>query len=126
VILYNPTKKRRCKMSQSSGTSLEPNVAGALSYALGWITGLVFFLLEKDDDFVRFHAMQSIVLFGLLTIIWIIGMIFWWIVPVLAWIVWTIVWIGTLILWIILMIKAYQGEKWKLPLIGDLAEKWQG
>jgi uncharacterized membrane protein len=113
-------------MSQSSGTNLEPNVAGALSYAFGWITGLVFFLLEKDDDFVRFHAMQSIILFGALSVVWFIGMIFWWIVPVLAWIVWTIVWIGTLILWIMLMIKAYQGDKWKLPVIGDLAEKWQG
>ena len=86
----------------------------------------MFFLIEKDDDFVRFHAMQSIILFGALSVFWFIGMIFWWIVPVLAWIVWTIVWIGTLILWIILMIKAYQGDKWKLPVIGDLAEKWQG
>jgi uncharacterized membrane protein len=111
-------------MSQSSGTNLAPNVAGALSYAFGWITGLVFFLLEKDDDFVRFHAMQSIIVFGLFSVIWIVGMIFWWIVPILAWIVWTIIWIGTLILWIILMIKAYQGEKFKLPVAGDLAEKW--
>jgi len=113
-------------MSQSSGTSLQPNVAGMLCYIAGWISGLVFFLIEKNDDFVRFHAMQSIILFGALTVFWIIGMIFWWIVPVLAWIVWTIVWIGTLILWILLMVKAYQGEKWKLPLIGGLAEKWQG
>ena len=111
-------------MSQSSGTHVAPNVAGALAYAVGWITGLVFFLLEKDDDFVRFHAMQSIIVFGLFNVIWIFGMIFFWLVPVLAWIVWTIVWIGTLILWIILMIKAYQGEKFKLPVAGDLAEKW--
>ena len=51
-------------MSQSSGTNLDPKVAGALCYAFGWITGLVFFLIEKNDDFVRFHAMQSIILFG--------------------------------------------------------------
>jgi uncharacterized membrane protein len=126
VILYNPIKKRRCNVSQSSGTNLEPNVAGALSYAFGWITGLVFFLLEKDDDFVRFHAMQSIIVFGVFNVIWFFGMIFIWIVPVLAWIVCTIVGIGILILWIILMIKAYQGEKFKLPIAGDLAEKWQG
>ena len=48
VILYNPIKKRRCNMSQSSGTSLEPNVAGLLCYLFGWVSGLVFFLDRKS------------------------------------------------------------------------------
>lgn len=110
-------------MSQSSGTSLEPNVAGLLCYIAGWITGLIFFLIEKDDDFVRFHAMQSIVTFGAITILSIVfGILF--MVPFLGMILGTILWIGTIILWILLMVKAYQGERFKLPLIGDLAEKW--
>lgn len=110
-------------MSQSSGTSLQPNVAGLLCYLAGWITGLVFFLIEKDDDFVRFHAMQSIIVFGGLVIFYIIfGILM--LVPILGWILFSLLWIATLILWILLMVKAYQGEKFKLPVIGDLAEKW--
>ncbi|MFA5374622.1 MAG: DUF4870 domain-containing protein [Dehalococcoidia bacterium] len=110
-------------MSQSSGTSLQPNVAGLLCYVFGWVSGLVFFLIEKDDAFVRFHAMQSIVVFGGLAIFYIIfGILM--LVPILGWILFTLLWIATLILWILLMVKAYQGEKFKLPLVGDLAEKW--
>jgi uncharacterized membrane protein len=110
-------------MSQSSGTNLEPNVAGLLCYVAGWVTGLVFFLIEKDDDFVRFHAMQSIIVFGGLAILSIIfGILM--LVPFLGYILFSLLWICVLILWILLMVKAYQGEKWKLPVIGDLAEKW--
>ena len=102
---------------------LEENVAGALCYILGWITGIVFFLLEKENRFVRFHAMQSIVTFLPLTIIiWIIqGLLFW--VPVISWAILSLIWILTLILWLVLMIKAYQGELYKLPIVGDFAEK---
>ena len=48
---------------------LEPNLAGLLCYVLGWITGFIFFILEKENQFVRFHAMQSIVVFGALTVV---------------------------------------------------------
>jgi len=95
-----------------SSTGLEENVAALLSYVVGWITGLIFFLIEKDSKFVKFHAMQSIITFGACAILSF--------VPFLNW----IVWILALILWIVLMVKAYQGQKFKLPGIGDLAEKW--
>jgi len=49
---------------KKSSTGLESNVAGLLSYLVGWITGLIFFLIEQEDEFVRFHAMQSIIVFG--------------------------------------------------------------
>lgn len=102
---------------------LEENIAGALCYILGWITGIVFFLLEKENRFVRFHAMQSIVTFLPLTVlIWIIRGLFFW-VPVMSWAILSLIWILTLILWLILMIKAYQGELFKLPIVGDFAEK---
>jgi uncharacterized membrane protein len=110
-------------VSQSSGTNLEPNVAGLLCYVLGWITGLVFFLIEKDDDFVRFHAVQSMIVFGFFSVLWVFGWIFWF-VPVLSWIIWAVLWIGSLICWVLLMIKAYQGERFKLPVAGNLAEKY--
>jgi len=95
-----------------SSTGMEENVAGLLCYVVGWITGLIFFLIEKDSQFVKFHAMQSIITFGACVILGFI--------PVIGW----IIWILALVLWILLMVKAYQGQKFKLPLIGDLAEKW--
>ena len=110
-------------MSNSSGTNLESNVAGALSYLLGWITGLIFLLLEKDDGFVRFHAIQSIIVFGAWTVVMILFYILW-LVPYLGAILSGLWWIVAAVLVIILIIKAYQGERFKLPVAGDLAEKW--
>jgi uncharacterized membrane protein len=99
-----------------SSTGMEENVAALLSYVLGWVTGIIFFLLEKESKFVKFHAMQSIITFGALTVL---SIIFFWL-PVLVWVIDVIF----IVLWILLMIKAYQGAKFKLPVIGDLAEKW--
>lgn len=103
-----------------SSTGLEENIAALLSYVLGWITGLIFFLIEKESKFVKFHAMQSIITFAALMIIsWILAFI-----PVIGGIISLLLSVLALVLWIILMIKAYQGEKFKLPIVGDLAEKW--
>jgi len=103
-----------------SSTGLEENVAGLLCYVVGWITGLVFFLIEKDSKFVKFHAMQSIITFGACFIImWVAGVI-----PFVGWVISLLVGILIFVLWIVLMIKAYKGEKFKLPIAGDLAEKW--
>ncbi len=102
-----------------TSTGLEENIAGLLCYVLGWITGLVFFLIEKENKFVRFHAVQSIIVFGALTVVsMVLGMI-----PVIN-LVTPIIGLLGLVLWIILMIKAYQGQKYKLPWAGDLAEKY--
>ena len=105
-----------------TSTGLEENVAGLLCYVLGWITGLVFILIEKENKFVRFHAMQSIIVFGALTVVRIVlGFI-----PFIGVILNIIIGIIALILWIVLMIKAYQGAKYKVPWAGDLAEKQVG
>jgi uncharacterized membrane protein len=107
---------------------LTENVAGLLCYVLGWISGLVFLLLEPENKFVRFHAVQSIVTFGGITIISfalsILG-----IIPLLGVLFDIANWmIGALafVLWIVLMIKAVQGTKFKLPWVGDFAEKRSG
>ncbi len=102
----------------SSG--MQPNLAALLSYLLGFITGILFyFFLEKENKFVRFHAMQSIVVSAAFFVAQIIlGMI-----PILGWALSFLVAIGGFILWILLMIKAYQGEYYKLPYAGDIAEK---
>jgi len=103
-----------------SSTGLEENVAGLLCYLVTWVSGLIFFLIEKDSKFVKFHAMQSIITFGALIIImWIAAVI-----PFVGWVISALAGILILVLWIVLMIKAYKGEKYKLPIAGDLAEKW--
>lgn len=110
-------------MSSGKGTSLEPNVAGLLCYVFGWVSGLIFYLIEPDDKFVRFHAMQSIIFSVIICVFSIVfGIMF--MIPFVGWILFTILWIGTLVIWILLMVKAYQGERWKLPVIGDFAEKY--
>jgi uncharacterized membrane protein len=119
--------------------NLEENIAGVLCYLIFWITGIIFLILEKKNKTVRFHALQSILTFIPLWIIaWIIG----WLgapkwtygygpygiggfdagIPALSYLSW-IIWIISIILWLILMLKTYQGEKFKLPIIGDIAEK---
>jgi uncharacterized membrane protein len=107
-----------------SGTGLEPNLAGLLCYVLGWVTGLVFLILEKNK-FVRFHAIQSIVVFGAITVVGIVLSILGWIpwVGIVFWIISWLLWAFAFILWIVLMLKAYRGEKYKLPVAGDIAEK---
>ena len=102
-----------------TSTGMNQNVAGLLCYLAGWITGLIFFLIEKENRFVRFHAMQSIITFGSLTVIFmILGFI-----PFVGWVLMPILGIVQLVLWIVLMVKAYQGQLFKLPVIGDMAEK---
>jgi len=108
---------------EKKGTGIEPNIAGLLCYVLGWLTGLIFFLIEEKDEFVRFHAMQSIIVFGAITVVSIVfGILF--IVPFLGPILGGFLWVASVALWIILMVKAYQGERFKLPIAGDLAEKY--
>lgn len=102
-----------------TGMGMEQNVAGLLCYLLGWVTGLVFFLIEKENKFVRFHAMQSIIVFGGLTIISIVLSF----IPFLGWIVSMLLSLVALVLWILLMIRAYQNLWYKLPWVGNLAEK---
>ena len=101
---------------------LEPNIAGLLCYLLGWVTGLVFLVLEKENKFVRFHAMQSIATFGALTVVIIILNF----IPYIGWILAWLVNLLGLALWIILMVKAYQGQTYKLPWAGNFAEKQVG
>ena len=98
-------------------TGLPKNTAAALSYVLGWLTGIVFLLIEKDK-FVRFHAAQSIVVFGILTVVVLI--------PGIGWVIAPLAWIVGFVLWLVLIFKAYQGEEFKLPWIGDLAKKLLG
>jgi len=101
-----------------SSTELEPNVAGLLCYLGGWISGIVFLVIEQKNRFVRFHALQSIVTFGALTVA---GALLGWI-PYAGDVFRIVIGILAFILWIVLMVKAYQGELYKLPVAGQVAE----
>jgi uncharacterized membrane protein len=109
-----------------TASGLSQNVAAGLSYVLGWITGIIFFFVEKQNRFIRFHAMQSILFFGSITVLEIVFR-FLTVLPVLG-----IVFLcanGLLGLlafvgWIVLMVNGFQGKYFKLPVIGDYAEKY--
>lgn len=131
---------------QKSSVGLEPNLGAALSYI--WVVGLIFFFLEKDNRFIRFHAMQSVLLgvFWMLVIFVLViiniilavlvgvaaaaageaggllGIVVW----LLSLLVWTVLPIGFLAVVIFTAVKAYQGKKFMLPVVGKMAEKIAG
>ena len=107
---------------EKTSTGLTENVAGLLCYVLGWVSGIVFLIIESGNKFVRFHAFQSIIVFGILSLV---GIAFSPIPYLGGFITWLASLIG-FILWIVLIVMAAQGKKYKLPWAGNLAEKWAG
>jgi uncharacterized membrane protein len=109
---------------------VEENVAGLLCYVGGWVTGLIFFLIDKRP-FVRFHAAQSIVVFGGLHIVYIIlttmfitsfwggGLGFFSFSALLF----DAVRLGAMVLWVVLMVKAYQSERFRIPIAFELGRR---
>ena len=122
-----------------SSTGIDENIAALLSYVFGWVSGLIFFLIEKDSRLVRFHAMQSILLNAAALVVGVVLWIAWAIVAVilgqvsemLAGLVSIVLgllifvfYIGLLIAVVFCLIKAYQKQYFKLPVIGNFAEKF--
>lgn len=128
--------------SPSTGSGLDPKIAAALSYI--WIVGVIFFFIEKENRFVRFHALQSII-FGIansviMVVLAVLAIILTFafsiggaivggglgaLINLFVWLIWLIFWLLGLVFLIGLVfaaIKAYQGEKFKLPIIGNMAE----
>ena len=122
-----------------SSTGLDENVAALLSYVMTWVTGLIFFLMEKESRLVRFHAMQAILL-GAAAIVIGVGLWVVWVVlliivaqiadvlPMLLNLVFFLLmiafYLGLLIAWILCMVKTYQKQYFKLPVFGNFAEKF--
>ena len=120
--------------SGGGGTGLTPNIASLLCYICAPITSIIFLLIEKDNKDVRFHSWQGtffgagmILLNIVLNVLGIIlghladflgGLILGFLIP--------IVWLAALVLWVICLVKAYQGERWRIPVIGDMAAQKAG
>jgi uncharacterized membrane protein len=106
--------------TEKTSTGLDANLAAALSYLVGFVTGIIFLLVEKENRFVRFHAMQSTLVFAGIVLIDILLQI----VPFVgALLVIFIVIPASAVLWLLLMFKAYQGEEYKLPFVGQMASE---
>jgi uncharacterized membrane protein len=121
-----------------SSTGLDENIAAVLSYVFGWVSGLVFFLMEKDSKLVRFHAMQSILFCVVVAVLgialWVVTFLFLLVgamlpdimgslLALLGTFIWLVFSIALLIAWILCLVRAYQGQFFKLPVIGNMAEK---
>jgi uncharacterized membrane protein len=107
--------------NSTGGTGLEPNVAAMLAYLFGWVGGLVFYLIEKDNKFVRFAAVQSIVLnVAVFALYFVVGMLSVFTLGVGTFLM-PVIWIGFVVVWIMLMVKAYQNQEWELPVLGKIA-----
>lgn len=104
---------------------LQENIAGLLCYLVGWITGIIFLLIDKRP-WVRFHAAQSIAVFGGLTIIRIALGMFHFAGGLIGWgffgMLFTLLWLLTVVLWVVLMIKAFQHQTWRVPIAADIAD----
>lgn len=115
----SPSQRRSDLELGPTRTGLEPTVAGALAYLLGFVSGILFFIAEKDNPFIRFHALQSTILFGgLFVVMMVFGLI-----PFLGFLVNFLLGLCAFVVWLFLMIKAAQGIAFKLPLLGDLVER---
>jgi len=113
---------------EKTSTGLRENIAGLLCYAGIWVTGIIFLILEPKNRFVRFHALQSVVTFGGLSII---GALFnimprFWVFSAVEITVDVALSIMSFVAWIVLMVKAYQSVYYKLPVAGDIAEQLLG
>jgi uncharacterized membrane protein len=113
----------------ATGGGLEDNVAGALAYVT-IIPAIVFLVLEPYNRkrFIRFHAFQCLFFALAWTVLWI-GLEIIAHIPFLGWmtiLVWPLISLLGFVIWLILVLKAFQGQMFKLPIIGDLAEKQAG
>jgi uncharacterized membrane protein len=119
--------------SERSSTGLDANIAAALSYFFGLLSGALFFAIENDSRFVKFHAMQSMLVSVAAIVIYIaytiVFMILWrlpfigWIAGIFGTLGWALLALGFLGVWLFCMFKAFQGERFKLPYLGEVAEK---
>lgn len=128
------------RAAAESELGLDENVSGALSYLFGFVSGLIFYLLEKENEFVRFHAAQSIAFSGLLFVAYIalsvVGSVLTTVLftststfivgsllSLVLGLAWLVVALGGFAVWVYLMVKAYQGETPRIPVAASIADR---
>ncbi|HUP01793.1 MAG TPA: DUF4870 domain-containing protein [Gemmatimonadota bacterium] len=114
-------------------TGMDPRLAGLLAYLVPPITGIIFYLIEKRQAVVRWHAAQSIVFGVAWIVLWIVFSVLSMVlstIPILGWIItlliWVVLFIGGLVLWVICLIKGYSGEIWRMPFLAQYADRIYG
>ena len=117
-------------MNGTTSTGVDARLASMLCYAGWWVTGLVFLFAERQDRNVRFHAAQSLIVFGVLTVaLFLCGgasaIAFFVAAPTFQMIqaIGNLLWFGAVVLWLFLLVKTWRGETWRVPIAGDLAMK---
>lgn len=109
-------------MDDAGRTSLglDENLAGALAYVLGWLSGLALYFTERESSFVRFHAIQSSIVFGALCALWFVGLS----IPIFGWMLsFLVIPPVSAVVWLLMMFKAYKGERYELPFAGRIARE---
>lgn len=116
-----------------SSTGLSPRLAATLAYLGWWITGLLFWALERRDGYIRHHAAQSVVVFGIVSVfisafcvLAVASLSFF--PSAFAPFLWAaaITWIAGLLLWVLAMWKASSGQAWRMPIASELADRMNG
>lgn len=113
--------------SKKSSTGMDPKVAVLVAHCgfligCGWLSGLIIYLIEKENKFVKFHAMQSLVIGVAEVILYIVASIL--TLIIVGAFCFPVIWIAALVIRIIIIMKANQGEYYKFPWLGDMADKW--
>jgi uncharacterized membrane protein len=121
-----PTAQSASGTAAGTSTGLDPKVAGLLTYLFGWVTGLIFFLIEKEHREVRFHAAQSILVsltfIAAYLALSVVAMIP--VVGLLALLGYAAVGLGGFVLWVYLLIQGYNLNHVRLPVLGAMADEW--
>ena len=117
-------------MNESTSTGVDARLSSVLCYAGWWVTGLVFLFAERRHPSVRFHAAQSLIVFGAISVaLFLCGgasaVAFFVAAPTFQMIqaIGNVLWFGAVLLWLALLLKTWRGETWRLPMAGDLAAK---
>ncbi len=104
----------------ATSSGIAANDLAALAYAVGWVSGVALLFFDQGNRFVKFHAIQSVIVFGTLSLAWMVALS----IPFLGWLfAFLLIPPVSAVLWLLLMYKAYIGEQFKVPGAGELAER---
>ena len=124
------TPSAKASGDNATSTGVDARLASVLCYAGWWVTGLVFLFAERRHIDVRFHAAQSLIVFGVLSVVLLLcggasAIAFFVAVPTfqLLQAIGNALWLGAVLLWLFLLVKTWRGETWRVPVAGDLAMK---